>query len=422
MMNNDLNNRNILISGASIASPALAYWLNQYGFNVTVVEKAPELRKGGYRIDLRGVATDVAQRMGILNQVKELNTAMRGSSMINADGKRYADLNDPNIFGMRQDGDVEIMRGELSGILYAETKDQTEYIFDNSVTTLTQTNECVTVTFKNGEQREFDLVVAADGLRSNVRGLAFDQEKISVNHLGYFVSVFTIPNYFNLDHWELNYPAVDKIVNIYSTGKNREAKVLLMFAAITIEYDHRDVAQQKQIVIDHFKDEGPAISKILDAIHDTTDFYFDAISQVKAENLSNGRVVLLGDAGYCPSPASGQGSSLAFVGAYILAGELAASYGNHQAAFANYESQMRWFVKANQQLGVTVLKDMVPKSKKQLWLQTTMLRLMLKLPGKEKILKNFLKEMQRSVDEAANAIELKNYDHHKLQTINSDQV
>ncbi|MGY8712161.1 hypothetical protein RAD16_41110, partial [Bradyrhizobium sp. 18BD] len=99
-----------------------------------------------------------------------------------------------------------------------------------------------------------------------------------------------------------------------------------------------------------------------------------------------------------------------------------ASFGNHQIAFANYESQMRWFVKANQRLGVTVLKDMVPKSKKQLWLQTTMLRLMLKLPGKEKILKNFLKEMQRSVDEAANAIELKNYDHYKLQAINSDQI
>ena len=421
MMRNDIYSKNILISGASIAGPALAWWLNQYGFNVTVVEKAPELRKGGYRIDLRGVATDVAQRMDILNQVKELNTAMRGSSMINAEGKRYADLNDPNIFGMRQDTDVEIMRGELSGILYAETKDETEYIFDNSITALTQTDECVTVTFKHGEQRDFDLVVAADGLRSNVRGLAFDQEKASIDHLGYFISVFSIPNDYNLDHWELNYPAVDKIVNIYSTGKNREAKVLLMFAAPNTNYDHRDIAQQKQMVIDQFKNEGPAISNILEAIHDTPDFYFDAISQVKAESLSNGRVVLLGDAGYCPSPASGQGSSLAMVGAYVLAGELAASFGNHETAFANYESQMRWFVKANQQLGLTVLKDMVPKSKKQLWLQTVMLRLMLKLPGKEKLLRGFLKEMQRSVDEAANAIELKNYDHYKLQTIKSDQ-
>jgi len=421
MMNNDLNNRNILISGASIAGPALAYWLNQYGFNVTVIEKAPELRKGGYRIDLRGVATEVAQRMGILNQVKELNTAMRGSSMIDANGKRYADLNDPNIFGMRQDTDVEIMRGELSNILYAETKEQTEYIFDDAITAITQTDEGLTVTFKDGEQRDFDLLVAADGLRSNVRGLAFDKEKISVDHLGYFVSIFTIPNYFNLDHWELSYPAVGKIVNIYSTGKGQEAKALLMFAAPATEYDHRDIAQQKQMVIDHFKYEGPSITKILDAIHDTPDFYFDAISQVKAESLSNGRVVLLGDAGYCPSPASGQGSSLALVGAYVLAGELAASPGNHQAAFANYESQMRWFVKANQQLGVTVLKEMVAKSKSQLWLQNTMLRLLLKLPGKEKIFKSFLKEMQRTVDEAANAIELKSYDHYKLQAIKSDQ-
>lgn len=420
MENDNITNRNILISGASIAGPALAYWLNQYGFNVTIVEKSPELRKGGYRIDLRGAATEVASRMGILNRVKELNTAMRGSSFIRANGKRYANLNDPNIFGMRQDTDVEIMRGELSSILYTETNDQTEYIFDDSITDVTQTDELVTVTFKNGGQRDFDLVVAADGLRSNVRKLAFDNEDIAVDHLGYYVSIFTVPNHFNLDHWELSYPGLDKIVNIYSTGNNQEAKALFMFAAPEADYDHRDISQQKQMVIDQFKNEGPAISQILSAIHDTPDFYCDAISQVKTDNLSNGRVVLLGDAGYCPSPASGQGTSLALVGAYVLAGELAAAAGDYQLAFKTYESQMRWFVKANQKLGITVLKDMVAKSKTQLWLQTTMMSLLLKLPGKERILRSFLKEMQLAVDEAANAIELRDYTRYQPQAIKSD--
>ncbi|WPU91911.1 FAD-dependent monooxygenase [Mucilaginibacter sabulilitoris] len=419
MANDNINNRNILISGASIAGPALAYWLNQYGFNVTIVEKSPELRKGGYRIDIRGAATEVASRMGILNKVKELNTAMRGSSFIHANGKRYANLKDPNLFGMRQSTDIEIMRGELSGILYAETNDQTEYIFDDSITDITQTDELVTVTFKNGGQRDFDLVVAADGLRSNVRTLAFDKENINVDHLGYYVSIFTTPNFFDLDHWELSYPGLDKTVNVYSTGNNQEAKAFFMFAAPEANYDHRDIAQQKQMVIDQFKNEGSAISRILNAIHDTPDFYFDSISQVKTDSLSNGRVVLLGDAGYCPSPASGQGSSLALVGAYVLAGELAAA-GDYQIAFKTYESQMRWFVKANQKLGATVLKEMVAKSKTQLWLQTTMMSILLKLPGKERILRGFMKEMQLAVDEAANAIELRDYARYHLQAIKSD--
>jgi 2-polyprenyl-6-methoxyphenol hydroxylase-like FAD-dependent oxidoreductase len=421
-MSGNLKNKNILISGASIAGPALAHWLNHYGFNVTIVERAAELRKGGYRIDLRGVATEVAGRMGILDQVKELNTAMRGSSMITATAKRYVDLNDPNIFGMRQDTDVEIMRGELSGILYNETKDQTEYIFNDSITSLTQTHEHVTVTFKKGEPRIFDLVVAADGLRSNVRGLVFEKENITLKHLGYYVAIFTVPNHFNLDHWELSYPALNKLVNIYSTGENQEAKALFMFAAPATDHDHRNTAQQKQMVIDQFKDEGPAISQILDAIQDTPDFYFDAISQVKMNSLSNGRVVLLGDAGYCPSPASGQGSSLALVGAYVLAGELAAASGDHRRAFNNYESQMRWFVRANQQLGITVLKEMVSKSNTQLWFQSTMLRILVKLPWKEKIFKRFLKEMQQTVDEAANAIELRDYARYTRHTIKSDPV
>lgn len=408
-MSDNMKNRNILISGASIAGPALAYWLNKYGFNVTIVEKAPELRKGGYRVDLRGAAVEVANRMEILDEVKQMNTAMRGSSMIDANGKRYADLNDPNIFGMRQENDVEIMRGELSNILYKATKDETEYLFNNSITGLSQSNEQVTVILKDGEQRDFDLVIAADGQRSNVRNMVFGRAEKHITHLGYYVCIFTIPNHFELDHWELSYPALNKVVNIYSIGKKQEAKAFFMFASPLIDHDHRDIQQQKKIVIDNFRDEGPVISNILDGIYNTTDFYFDSVSQVQMDTLSNKRVALLGDAGYCPSPASGQGSSLALVGAYVLAGELAAANGDHTIAFKNYEKQMRYFIDMNQKLGVIVLKDMVSKSKTQLWFQTTMLRLLLKLPRKEKIFRSFLKEMQQAVDEAANAIELKDY-------------
>ncbi len=408
-MDTRLTNRNILISGASIAGPALAYWLKKYGFNVTIIEKAPELRSGGYRIDLRGVAIDIAEKMGIMPDIRNACTAMRGSSMVNGKGKRLVNLDDPNIFGMRQTNDTEIMRGDLSCILYEATKSEVEYIFNDSIAAITQTTEQVNVTFRNSPPRIFDLVVAADGLRSNVRKLAFNDSVVSVKDLGYYVSIFTIPNYFGLDHWELSYPSAGRIINVYSTGKCNEAKVFLMFASDTINYDYHDIEQQKQIVADHFRGVDWEVPKMLELMKNASDLFFDSVSQVHMNSLANGRVVLLGDAGYCASPASGQGTSLALTGAYVLAGELAASRGDHDMAFKNYQLEMAGFIKKNQALGREVLKEMVPKSKTHVWFQNNMLRLLLLLPNREKIFKSFLKEMQQHVNEAANAIIIKDY-------------
>lgn len=195
------------------------------------------------------------------------------------------------------------------------------------------------------------MVVAANGLRSNVRKLVFGAHPDFVHHLNYYLAVFTIPNYRNLDHWELSYPALNKIVNIYSTHETGEAKALFMFASPLINYNYKDVEQQKQILLNHFKNEGQEVSTVLGFLDEAHDFYFDSISQVHMEKLHKGRVVLLGDAGYCPSPASGQGTSVALIGAYVLAGELAQASGNYQIAFEAYQKEMQTFIEMNQQLG-----------------------------------------------------------------------
>ena len=407
-MGTTVENKNILISGASIAGPALAFWLNKYGFNVTIVEKTAVLREGGYRVDVRGAAVDVAGRMGLMNKIRESATAMRGSSFINSSGKRLVSMADPDMFGMRQPNDAEIMRGDLSNILYEATKNDVTYIFNDSIADIVQTADDVHVTFKSGRLGTFDLIVGADGLHSSVRNLAFGDSKNFIQNFGYYFAIFSIPNFFGLDHWELSYMAESRVMNVFSTGDNNEAKALFMFACDTSNYNYRDIETQKKALYARYKDDGGEVSKVMNCLAGTSDFYFDSISQVHIDSLSRGRVVLLGDAGYCPSPATGQGTSLALVGAYTLAGELAAASGNYELAFSRYEKNMGGFIAKNQEL-IKGMEQMFPKSKRQVWLQTNAMRLMLRLPWKEKILKGMFKKAQQKVDGAANSIVLKDY-------------
>ena len=245
-----MKNRNILISGASVAGPALAYWLRRYGFNPTVVERAPARRDGGYKIDLRGAAVDVADRMGILAEVRRSSTDMRGASYVNGASKRVATMS-AELFGGRQDDDVEVMRGDLSRILHASTRD-TEYVFDDSITAIVQDGDGVRVSFERGRPRVFDLVVGADGLHSGVRALAFGEESRFLRHLGHYVSIFTIPNQLGLDRWELLYAAPGRTTNVYSTAQDRGAKALFMFASPPLRYHHHDTHRQKQLLTEAF--------------------------------------------------------------------------------------------------------------------------------------------------------------------------
>ncbi|MEW9532596.1 FAD-dependent monooxygenase [Microbispora sp. NPDC049125] len=395
---------NILISGGSVAGPTLAYWLRRHGFTPTVVERAPSLRDGGYKIDIRGAALGVVERMGLADEVRRHGTDMRIARFVDADGRQKATMS-AQLFGGREGDDVEIMRGDLAGILYAATKDDVEYIFDDSITALEETPGGVRVTFENAPPRTFDLVVGADGLHSNVRALAFGEETPFIHHLGHYISIFTVPNHLGLDRTEVMHPAPGRSVGMYSTRSAADAKALFLFSSPPLAYDRRDVAQQKKLLSEIFAGQGWEVPRLLDAMADAPDFYLDSISQVRMDRWSSGRVVLVGDAAYGPSPASGQGTSLALVGAYVLAGSLAAAAGDHRAAFAAYESDMRHFAEENQKLAESNLKGMVLKSAGQIRFQMFMLRLMPHLPGKNAMIKRVTEPIRK----AATAITLKDY-------------
>ena len=287
-------------------------------------------------------------------------------------------------------------------ILYEATRNDVEYIFDDSISSLTEAADGVTVTFERSAPRTFHLVVGADGLHSRVRGLAFGPESRFIGHLGLYLSVFTIPNDLELDHWQLIYVTPGKSVTVTSARGNREARAIFFFASEPLDYDYRDRGQQQELLAAAFAGEGWEVPGLLTAMREAPDFYFDSVSQVRMGSWSAGRVTLAGDAGYCPSPLSGQGSSLALVGAYVLASELRAADGDHRDAFARYQQRMQDFVERNQQIATGNAKRFTPASRRQIWLQNQGIRALPYMPGKNWV----LSLATRGVKEAANAITL----------------
>ncbi|WP_248865621.1 FAD-dependent monooxygenase [Streptomyces halobius] len=425
----------MLISGAGIAGPALAHWLHRYGFAVTVVERAPELRTGGYKVDIRGAAIEVAERMGILQDIHRASTDMRTGAYVNGDGTRIATL-PAEILGARTGRDDEIMRGELARIHSERTRGDVEYVFGDSVTSISPTPtassattagptttssptassklDSVEVTFERSSPRRFDIVVGADGVHSTVRRLAFGPEERFVRHLGGYISAFSLPNDLDLDREELYHALPGKLVCVYHSAGAPAAKGLMTFRAPRLTYDHRDAMQQLSLLgaafMGHDTGTPPTgcwseIPRMLEAAREAPDFYFDGLNLIEMDRWSSGRVVLLGDAAHCPSPASGQGTGMALVGAYVLAGELAAAGGDTARAFGRYEEEMRGYVTVNHRLTEKFAKEMTAGSWPAIRFRHLMMRILPYMPWKNLVAKKIAEGVQR----AANAIALKVY-------------
>ncbi|MET8606758.1 FAD-dependent monooxygenase [Streptomyces rubiginosohelvolus] len=343
--------RTVLVSGASIAGPALAFWLNRYGFTVTVVEKAGALRDGGYPIDVRGTALDVVRRMGILPRLRDAHIDLRRLTFLDEDGAEVTSLAPHAVTGGVAGADLEVRRGALADALHSAVRDDVEFLFDDSIDTLDQHRHGVDVTFRRGGSRTFDLVVGADGLHSHTRGLVFGPEERFHRYLGYCFAGFTLPNTFGLVRETTLWNAPGRAAVLYAVGDGGDdVHGFLAFARPQPPLGaFRDPESQRDLVEGVFADAGWEVPGMLAAMRTADDLFFDVVSQIRMPRWAEGRVALVGDAAYAPSFLTGQGSSLALVGAYMLAGSLAAEW-DHTAAFAAYERDSRTFVTLNQNL------------------------------------------------------------------------
>jgi 2-polyprenyl-6-methoxyphenol hydroxylase-like FAD-dependent oxidoreductase len=382
----------VLVLGAGIAGPALAYWLRRAGFAVTVVERAPAPRPGGQAVDLRGAGRTVITRMGLMDRALALRVEQRGFALVNAAGRTVATLPADAFGGEGVVSEIEILRGDLGRLLFEATRSEVDYLFDDTIIGLEQDEAGVAVAFERSGSRRFELVVGADGLESIVRALAFGADADALHHHGLYTAWFTAEEDLDLDDWFQMYNAPGGLVASARPGRQPgEIKASLSFLSAPITYDPRDRAAQRALVADRLTGAGWQVPRLLHAMQTAPDFAFGPVGQVRLDSWSRGRVALVGDAGYCPTPLTGLGTSLALVGAYVLAGELATAGGDHRVAFDNYNRVLRPYVTEAQKLPPGGVSGYAPSNRFAIRMRAASMRSMTRWPMRAIVAKEFTK-------------------------------
>ncbi|GAA3339252.1 FAD-dependent monooxygenase [Amorphoplanes nipponensis] len=386
----------VLISGGGIAGPALAFWLARHGIGATIVERAPAPRPGGQTVDIRGAARTVVDRMGLREAIRARQVDERGVALVDGAGRRLAEL-PADLFG--GDGivaETEILRGDLADVLRAHAGPGVEHRYGDRLVALAQDPHGVDVRFASGRTERFDVVVGADGVHSGVRELAFGPEREFVRHLGAYTGWFSVPDPGDLDHWFLMHNAPGGRV-----AGLRPARDGAAMASLTFTSPPRPVT--RELLAERMAGVGWRVPALLAGLREAGDCYLDAVSRVRVRRWARGRVVLLGDAGYCGSPLAGQGTSLALVGAYVLAGELAAGRGDPPAAFAAYQRELAAYVAAGTRLPPGGVRGFAPHSAAMIALRAASTRMMTRAPLRAVMARQFAKADRITLKEYAGA-------------------
>ena len=364
----------VLISGAGIAGPTLAFWLNHYGFETTIVEKAPKLRTGGYIIDFWGSGFEVAAKMGLLEAIRPKGYLVEEIRVVDQAGKRIAGFPAAAVARVTGSRYVSLPRGDLAAAIFSRIDGTVETIFGDSIVGMRETGDAVRVAFASGPEREFDLVVGADGLHSRVRELVFGPENRFEKFLGYKAAAFRIDGYGPRD--ELIYVMYTEVGKQIARFSLRDDRTMFLCTFADAEPDCGDAHAQMALLRRRFGTCGWECPALLNALEHVQDFYFDRVSQIRMDAWSRGRVALVGDAAYCISLLAGQGSALAMTGAYVLAGELHRAGGDHRAAFGRYHQLIGPLLRSKQRAALYFAGAFAPKSEFALWVRNRLFNLL----------------------------------------------
>jgi 2-polyprenyl-6-methoxyphenol hydroxylase-like FAD-dependent oxidoreductase len=368
-----MTGKSILISGAGIAGPTLAYWLLQHGFEPTLVERAQRLRTGGYVIDFWGLGYDVAEKMGLLPELRRLGYDVGELRLVDGEGRRVGGFS-ADVFRELTGGRyVSLVRSELARALFSKIEGRCETLFGDSITALSDKGCGVDVTFEHAAPRRFDLVIGADGLHSQVRGIAFGPQAQFETYLGYMVAAFQTDGYRPRDELAyVSHSVPGRQVARFALRGDRTMFLFVFAAEEPVRIAPQDLTAQKALLRAKFRDAGWECPQILRALDDCDDLYFDPVAQIRMDGWSKGSVGLVGDAAFCVSLLAGQGSALAMAAAYVLAGELSRPGAAPQAAFQRYEAVLRPLIATKQKAAEQFASSFAPKTRVGLFLRNQM--------------------------------------------------
>jgi 2-polyprenyl-6-methoxyphenol hydroxylase-like FAD-dependent oxidoreductase len=367
----------VIINGAGIAGPTLAFWLRKSGHEVTLVEEAAQLRRGGYIVDFWGIGYDIAEKMGLIPRIRALGYQVQEVRFVDRHGRRRGGF-PVDIFGrLTQDRFTSLRRSDLAATIYEALDDQVETVFDDSVARIEQDGSRVRVGFHHRAAREADLVIGADGLHSRVRALAFGPESAFEVSLGYHVAAFEVQGYRPRD--ELVYISHGVPGRQVSRFSMRDDTTLFLFV-FRDEYLSgarlSDEQECKAALASVYHDVGWECPAILAAMDGVRGLYFDRVSQIKMNRWAAGATALIGDAAACVSLLAGEGSGLAMAEAYVLAGELRDCDGDLSVALARYQQRMMAFVARKQKSAAKFASSFAPNTAFGITLRNLVTRLL----------------------------------------------
>jgi 2-polyprenyl-6-methoxyphenol hydroxylase-like FAD-dependent oxidoreductase len=370
-----MKNKAVLISGAGIAGPALAFWLKAAGFMPTIIEHAPGLRTGGYVIDFWGLGYDIVERMGLAPDLNRIGYHMREMRIVDGVGKRVAGFGTKVFAELTGGRFITLGRTDLSRLLFETIKDKAEVIFGDEIVALREHAEGVEVQFRHSTARRFDLVIGADGLHSRVRTLVFGPEDRFEKQLGYIAAAFEVRGYRPRDEdVYVVYCEPGRMIGRFALNDYRTL-FLFVFAHTTDPATPiPELTKQKAILHENFGEAKWECSRILRELDRAEDLYFDRVSQIRMDRWTRGRIALVGDAAFCVSLMAGQGSALAITAAYVLAGELASAGGQHELAFDNYERMLRGFIDAKQRGATRFAAAFAPRTQLGVFMRNQLIK------------------------------------------------
>ncbi|WP_067568742.1 FAD-dependent monooxygenase [Nocardia acidivorans] len=366
-MSTTANTLRILIAGGGIAGNSVALQLLRAGIAVTVVERADSPRPGGQAVDLRGPSREVAERMGLMEGITKHLLHEKGMSIVKADGSPVYRMSMEMFDGKGPVADIEITRGDLNDVLLTElagTAGDLDYRYGDWIETIDQDSEGVTVGFHSGTSERYDLVIGADGVHSRTRKLVFGPEEQFTTYLGGYMSFYTIPTPAGAEQDWMSMHVVPRA----SLGVRPDYDPATSKAILTLRTEQNpalrgDIAAQHKLIRDMLAEAGWVVPEALSHLETAEDFYFDELVRVDMPSLFQGRVVLLGDSGFCGSPMTGTGTAMAIVGAYLLAGEIAATPADLDAALVRYQEQVTPFLDKAKEIPGGGIQLMLPTSK-----------------------------------------------------------